>query len=369
MALLQFNHMTPNQSIVQHRTHQYTKMLPPADIEANLIRTVNPLLRAGQCFCVTPYIIWPTKTTAKFRWLRRLHRAYAVVFVVIVLVSFKLHSARLVRRSNVMEWIVFVSRYAMYMFSTLLGVVGCHRQHETYKLFVRKLASIDRQLIRISADYKSGVAETLALDNAGLRRFLCMIMSLLFASTLVATAIDYYTFNKSMPLNWARDIVVYLVTNVCMYLMLLQLTAGFWLLRSRYRMMNGLLAAILKADEIDTIRTFERKCVDTLKNGRLLHTRLSQLYERLTDSFGLLVVVLTLSTIVDLIVQLFNVYRHLKRMQAAADRGLFDLAMDNLAMVVYSVLWFAVHAGKAVLVMWHSDQVEIEVRARIRDVV
>lgn len=86
---------------------------------------------------------------------------------------------------------------------------------------------------------------------------------------------------------------------------------------------------------------------------RAVHQRLGVLHDRLiTQQFGPLCVAVCVQTVLDLTVQLYQLYGYAVRRRAG------ELS-DWLA--AYTVMWFGMHAAKAALVAALSDRVEREV--------
>lgn len=302
-------------------------------IETSLRGTVSTLLFVGRFFCAAPPIDWtPSATAAECRrrsiW-RWLHQIYAAVYLCIVAIVFHGQFCEVAVDGALSEKIISITRHIMYFLIYVLIVLGVQWQRTQYASFVRQMVVIDALL--------DGRRQPIIADNRALRRFLhCSLVALLVA-TCGAAVVDFFAYDGQSLGASLRSIVVFLGSNVTVCLAMLQLSAGLWWLRSRYALLNEVLVL---ADGEAGVRQLRR-----------LRIQLNGLHERLTGSFGWLIVGMQLQTVLDLTVQMFMVYRYAGRLEGALNRWL----------AVYTVLWLGVHAGKAALLAWFSDRVEREV--------
>lgn len=320
-------------------------------LEVILKRTLNPLQRVSQVHCAAP--ITPPKLRLKCILHISITATYWITFVILAFKNiFDNPDGR-----NSLEHFLFALRFALSLFICATIFVGCHRVRKLYPHFVKRIVHIHVQMEFFT---------NLSLDPCGRLRFYInrylggFLFVELFICILEIISVDYDMVNAFV------DVLTLIIPSMIATMALMQFIGMLYILKDEFCKLNE----VIQENHFPKWKTRE-SCVvysltpilkqrrrlahsndqeNILNSARQLHIELTELYDKGTSSFGILLVSVFVQTTLQFIIQLYLMYRYL-----------VNLKEISWLVCIYCIMWIFLHGAPLYVLFFVADLLHKEV--------
>lgn len=304
-----------------------------------------------------------------------LHHIWCTFILCCMLFSIYTRSAEAFAREYSVNTLLDPIEYMFSLVKCLLVITGCYCQRQQYAAFFNNFIDID---IRIQQTGGITFASTL-------NRF-CWRIGLQWMTFNACAIVLDILFRKGIVYNIMRSLFVYVIPNIIFTAAILQYLCLLYALRQRFGQINYVLNRLLNenddgdwadepskccglavmllnydANELNDVKgkyTRDRKhkaivkvrMSEILNSLRIIFQDLIEINYRVSDTFGLLVLILAMASFMSICSQLYFFYNFAKGTEAL-----------NAMRTIYCAMWVILHGARLWLILYCNTKVEDEV--------
>uniref|UniRef100_A0A182NZ32 Gustatory receptor n=1 Tax=Anopheles dirus TaxID=7168 RepID=A0A182NZ32_9DIPT len=315
-------------------------------LRQTLERSIHRLLRAGKVFAVVAWDFEPFElppgslpSSWSMKLVRVVNAVYSVAVIAMVLTATVTHEPGRISTKFFAIRLLYLAEDASVNVIVLLAVFGSRFLRAFSSTFYKTLVSLGHRLHGCGA-----LIEIHQLEKIIGRLLLVSVLYFIIVSSLAYLLLQA----TEPPYCFVCRIVLYILPSVMQMIVLYQHFAMQWTIYHCYRSIN----VVLKRKVTPTIRRTGHNDAHFLDVLRKTHLKLHHLSVRVNDHFGPLTVCTVLSSIVVLILQLFNIYK------LTTARGVWII---NYGLkLTYILLWTTLHCAKVLLILYPIHRGRLE---------
>lgn len=250
---------------------------------------------------------------------------------------------------------LYTGVYFLTLWNCIIIMIGCQYQKEWYSKYIEKVVDVDSRLQMYGGQLKF----------CSLKQFIRNILIGTFIIVGCVIIIDFM-YNQMIFVHFLRSMTIYILPNLTVLCALIEYISLLHIIKERYQQINYILQRLFnQIDDPSNNRTY---CVLTVRPFtkleafvnfpyetildvlRKLHYDLTVLEANINDSFAILLISTLVTTFMILCTQMYAFYT-------------FVEVVDNIDiyLLVYTILWAILHAGKLYIVLLWNHKVTKEV--------
>ncbi|XP_055916102.1 putative gustatory receptor 59f [Eupeodes corollae] len=293
------------------------------NLESKLYKAIRLYLLISKVFCVTPIDIGEDFLLNWNSWKILFHILwYIAVYITIATSVYVEYSFFNISLPNIQKPL-FLSEYLVYLIHVLLIMAVGYKKHSSIPRIIESIVSIDQKLMKfgIKPNYNR------------LRKFSLIHLLLLAIYAAISVILNYY-YGRRETIGVLRSLTVYALPNLIIGFSIMQY---YQLMYAIYLRCQSLVEAM--EDFHSKYNLFPFKII--IRSFSILYSTLEILTKEVNSVLSYTVLLIYCGSYLNISINIFLIYQNSNQKNEI-----------NIVLLMYSIAWVAMHAGKMFLILY-----------------